>query len=134
MKITKAHYEVSVPAGRYFLGDPCYTVPSTLWGKLLESCDYFDQPIGKVNGHKVLAFRTAHGDGLYTDQNDHQYPVDAGLIGLVPEALVDTEKLSNYRLNVGKWVDVPHYMVCTGSDGLMEFGNTTINTQDPHWD
>lgn len=131
MKITKTHYQVSVPAGRYFLGDPCYTVPNNLWGTLLQSCDFFDQPIGEVNGHKVLAFPTAQGDGLYEDQNGHEYPVDAGLIGLVPEALVDMEKLSKYRGGVGKWLEVSHYILCTGEDGVMEFGNITIDTK---WD
>ena len=44
MKISKV--EVEVPAGRYILGDPCYAVPDSEWMELLESCNYFENPIG----------------------------------------------------------------------------------------
>lgn len=78
---------VRVPAGAYYLGDPCYTVPNDMWMELLGTCDFFGVPIGTVGGQQVVAFRTAWGDGLYQGSDGFQYPVDAGLIGLVPIAL-----------------------------------------------
>ena len=32
MTVTAKAWTVTVPAGRYFLGDPCYAVPSEYWG------------------------------------------------------------------------------------------------------
>ena len=32
-------WTAKVPAGSYFLGDPCYAVPSHLWNELLDSCE-----------------------------------------------------------------------------------------------
>ena len=74
---------VYVPAGKYVIGDPCYTVPDADWHKLLESCDYFNRPIGISGGFEVLAFPTKYGDGVYRDQVGRKYPVDAGLIGCI---------------------------------------------------
>lgn len=81
MEITKQHttYEITVPAGEYFLGDPCYPFPhdgeyKDDWSALLNSTTreltdggYFDgNPIGEVRGFKILAFNTAYGDGATT--------------------------------------------------------------------
>ena len=46
MKISKV--EVEVPAGKYILGDPCYAVPDSEWMELLESCEFFNSPIGTI--------------------------------------------------------------------------------------
>jgi len=78
---------VTMPAGKYVLGDPCYCFPQdkhNLWMKLLESCEFFQEPIGEVSGAKILGFSTAYGDGGYPGSDGFNYPVDAGLIGLVP--------------------------------------------------
>ena len=90
MKISKV--EVEVPAGKYILGDPCYAVPDSEWMELLESCDYFENPIGKITRHDksyyhIVAFSTRWGDGCYRGTDGNSYPVDAGLIGLVPLAV-----------------------------------------------
>ena len=75
---------ITVPAGTYFLGDPCYAVPDEHWLPLLEASDFFkDEDHGEVAGHTVYAFGTG-GDGCFEDQDGHEYPVDSGLIGLTP--------------------------------------------------
>lgn len=97
--------QVEVPAGVYVMGDPCYSIPYETpdgrnpWLGLLHSCDFFqDKPVGSVSVDgkevKVAAFGTAYGDGYYAadvidrakiETDDSVYfPVDAGLIGLVP--------------------------------------------------
>lgn len=101
---------VTVPAGAYYLGDPCYVFHndergSEQWSALLDDSDYFGAggtpeggPLGFVEvpvdpAHPedsaltrlpVVAFRTAYGDGGYEDREGHSYSVDAGMIGLVP--------------------------------------------------
>lgn len=124
MKVPTHHL---VPAGTYALGDPSYVVPDELWGVLTRDADYFEQPIGHVTyggtQHRVLAFRTAHGDGCYKGSDGHDYCVDSGLIGLVPRALVRADSYPR-----------PHFVtfrvdaVCYASRGRLYFGDISINT------
>jgi hypothetical protein len=131
--VGRGHWTVIVPAGKYVLGDPCYAVPDHLWIDLLESCGIFGldedgSPVGFINGHHVLGFSTAYGDGCYGGSDGYFYGVDAGLIGLVP-----------YELAVGQeWggqsrvVEFTVNTVCTNRGGVMQFGNIEIDTLD--WD
>jgi len=120
---------VSVPAGRYWLCDPCYAVPSNLWNDLLDSNNCFDNPVGKVkasdgNIYHVLAFGTAYGDGVYADQFGNQFPVDAGLIGLTPVGLAESVPFG------ATLVEFTHDTTCWGHAGVMDFGKHKINTRD----
>lgn len=124
MRITKINHEVIVPAGAYWLGDPCYAVPNELWDELLASNGCFECPVGTVKKHKVLGFGTAYGDGVYTDQFGNEYPVDAGLIGLTPVGLTVGEPFGSHK------VVFKHDTLCTGDDGVMRFGDIKINTRD----
>jgi hypothetical protein len=125
---------VLVPAGTYFLGDPCYAVPDALWDDLLQSCDYFQSnPIGEVKGHKVLAFNTKYGDGTYVDQNGNEFGVDAGMIGLVPEALIDKDEMcanhgKDFNNHPGLWVEFHNEVICSTDGSLLKFGTYRINT------
>lgn len=128
MEIVATHHEVIVQSGKYFLGDPCYAVPDELWHDLLESCSFFNTPIGTAGKHKVLGFGTAYGDGEYTDQYGNEFPVDAGLIGLVPEELVDTEHLKQYGDLPGLWVTFNGPTKCKSDGKVLVFGKHRIDT------
>jgi hypothetical protein len=94
--------------GTYIIGDPCYFVPDDKWNEVLESSKFFSAKedgsalgyfIGK-NGEKVcvIAFETAYGDGVYTDNHGHEFPVDAGLIGF-NKVYMSSDKLHlNFRI------------------------------------
>lgn len=128
------NHAVLVPAGDYFLGDPCYAVPDIHWSPLLESCDCFNQvPVGEVNGFKVLSFVTAYGDGTYKDQLGNEYPVDAGMIGLVPVGLIDqAEMKAMYPSYIpGKMVTFDHEVRASCQGGRLTFGQYVINTDLP---
>ena len=119
---------VLIRAGQYVLGDPCYTTPDDDWLPLLESCDYFrGSPVADIGGGKtILGFGTMHGDGCYYDNFGSSYPVDAGLLGLVP--------IEYAQLNEGKLY--PDHIVNFDKDtraidnggGRLIFGQYTINT------
>ena len=134
MKVCKV--EVEVPAGQYILGDPCYAVPDDEWMELLESCDYFENPIGKITRrdksyYRIVAFSTRWGDGCYRGTDGNSYPVDAGLIGLVPVEAVDMDALRDDLCTVVTF-DKP--TKCgTDGDGKLRFGHITIDT-DPAQD
>jgi hypothetical protein len=140
MTVRTVAWEVGVPAGTYFLGDPCYAVPDPDWIPLLQSCGYFgarqpSSPLGKVNGYQVLAFGTAHGDGLYHDQEGRAYGVDAGMIGLVPEAAFGPEAQGQVTMALlGQIVTFTHEVIArTDGHGRLEFGPYRINTaSDDH--
>ena len=124
--------QVVVPAGKYWLCDPCYAVPEGLWMQLLNSCDFFNEPVGTITDshgavHHVLAFGTAYGDGRYVDQHGNTYPVDAGLIGLTPVELGDP---NGYIGALGTLVEFTGDTMCTNDGGRMRFGEYKINTLD----
>lgn len=120
---------VTVPAGRYFLGDPCYAVPGGLWMPLLESCGDFDaSPVGKVGGIEVLAFSTAWGDGTYYDQFENEFPVDAGLIGLTPIDLALQRETLGRLASMGLVVEFKTETLCVKADGQLRFGQYVIET------
>jgi hypothetical protein len=120
---------VAVPAGRYFLGDPCYAVPDEHWSDLLASCEIFDKPVGAVAGTEVLAFGTFYGDGTYPDQCGRLYSVDAGLIGLTPAAFA-TKYDALYLSKLGQWVEFDEDVVAETEGGLLSFGPYVIQTAD----
>jgi hypothetical protein len=131
---------VTVPPGEYFLGDPGYAVGSHEdWMHLLNSCNFFqDGPVGELpDGTKVLAFPTAYGDGLYFDDNEdevNRYPVEAGLIGLVPvspasEAALADHSGKGYNGPLMNRVQFDEPAFCANKNGRMDFGDYRIDTR-----
>ena len=131
MQASSLGWDVSVAAGSYFVGDPCYAVPEGLWGDLLASCDFFTQPVGTLPGFQVLAFCTRHGDGTYSDNEGASYPVDAGLIGLTPTSLAQQRADFDRLGGLGRFVTFESRTRCTAdARGLLEFGRISINTDE----
>ena len=83
---------VTLDAGDYWLGDPCYVIWDAHWIPWLEATDYRNQTnlIGVIPGtdHEAVGFSTSYGDGVYpltvNGEEVFQLPVDAGMIGFVP--------------------------------------------------
>lgn len=119
---------VTVPPGAYLLADPCYAVPAELWEELLESCNYFETPVGNVQGRQVLAFPTAYGDGSYVGSDGFTYGVDSGLIGLTPLSLVPEHERAPLS-TLGAVVTLVVPTLCTWREGLMTFGALRIDTR-----
>lgn len=77
-----------MPAGRYYIGDPCYVFKDG-WSKILGKTNYLNGPYPDDIKDKIWAHGTMYGDGGYFDQYGFEYGVDAGLIGVVHESLVE---------------------------------------------
>lgn len=100
----KYRYEVSatLPAGSYYLGDPCYCVRDALWVKFAEvTIDYEkehskENPLGlhafEFEGVQCLSFATGVGDGSWYDEDGNRYGVDSGGLGLTPGELCDRDE------------------------------------------
>ena len=82
---TLTSLKIKVPAGIYYVGDPCYHIPDSKWDDVLVATDYFTNPVFSDGEHYVLGVGTVYGDGVYYDQNGNEYPVDSGTLGLVSE-------------------------------------------------
>lgn len=122
-------YVGNLPAGEYYLGDPCYVIAEDEWLNFCHLLSTFDREkmqevslctngmIAEFNGHKVFVTSTNCGDGSYRDQLGNSYPVDAGLIGLIPLALCTKRfdglghkfeaKSQPIKISVttGRWID-----------------------------
>lgn len=38
----------TAPAGKYFLGDPCYVFSHEAWGKILDDSKFFEEPYTEI--------------------------------------------------------------------------------------
>lgn len=123
-----------VPAGKYYLCDPCYVISNADdWVGFLESCSPEDSAglsghyEALLDGTKVLAFATAHGDGNYYDQHGNSFSVDSGLLGLIPcnysPGYGDIER-------VGTQIEFTEDTLCFTRDGILTFGNHIIDTEE----
>ena len=100
-KITRTAGRVQMPAGEYYVGDPCYTVPYDRWVEWLEAAGYRDEDrilLAPLDGHPVLGISTQYGDGSYEDQHGADYLVDSGLIGLVPVEVAGEDDGLSYKI------------------------------------
>ena len=130
--------KISIPAGWYYIGDPCYAIShdtegSQAWDAILTSANIFDDCIkGNWSGFEVYASPTAYGDGVYIDQNaEYEFGVDAGLIGVIPVALVEHFEGRNaaYALNLIEFEhDFIFETVQHENKGLITIGHLRITT------
>ena len=126
-------------AGRYYVGDPCYVI-NERWHEYLD-CWYEDEPF---DGHPVAMFHTQYGDGVYRGSDGYGYSVDAGLIGVVPDALIEYPCEGQTPIDLlGSIVDFEEPFTCTRTgNGTLKFGHITIETggtddeeeEDDDWD
>ena len=118
----------NMPAGKYFLGDPCYFFSDKShdeWLHFLAVNDYYDsEGAGFLAGTnlKTCVFPTRYGDGEYTDDYGRQYGVDSGLIGLIP--YLDGSDIPSY-VHV---VEFEKDFECFNDNGYLNFGDIAIDT------
>lgn len=126
---------VTMPAGKYYVGDPCYSVPGHRWMEWLEAAKY-DEPgirylVADLDGRPVLGIGTMFGDGEYPGDDGNSYPVDAGLIGVVPVELADVTFSGGVQE-----VDFPgDFQCCWDDSGIITLGHIEIDTDpdDQDW-
>lgn len=119
---------ITIPAGRYILGDPCYAIRDDDWSFYLEAAGWLEERLPEgifvlFKGAPVLSFRTAHGDGEFTGSDGRNYGVDAGLIGLVHESIGSISVENSQRV-----VEFLEPTVCVRDEGTLRFGNIVIET------
>ena len=102
----------------FFIGDICYVLDDKVydgvWGNLHDYMDGIFEVPGTDTCFAVAA--AADGDGEYYDEEGNNYPVDAGVIGVVPLELVENSD----GLNLGRVVMIPGTAIFDGSDGVFD--------------
>ena len=100
----------------FAIADPCYVLSDNVyydfWGKKKKFADgVFD-----YEGSSFAIAGTAYGDGVYYDNHDHEYPVDAGVIALIPLELVSDKS----GLNSGAVIQIPGKAEFVCEDGVFD--------------
>lgn len=126
-----------LPAGTYYIGDPCYVFNDDYWSdicnKLFANEDWKNMNKIVINETFIYMASTFYGDGEYKDQFMNSYPVDAGLLGIVPISIIqENNKISvddiiSKHLGVIKTFD-SDFEVFRDEDGVFYFGDIIIDT------
>lgn len=116
--------KVTLPAGKYFIGDPCYVISDENWEKL--GASGFPDGENNVLDASMFMAGTAYGDGEYTDGKYCRYPVDSGTLGAVPSSLIG--KIEGRKL--GFYGDYPNGLEIEYDGHGFTFGEIHIETED----
>jgi hypothetical protein len=123
-----------LPAGRYIIGDPCYHIPGDQWPDVIYQAGAFADRTWSnfttFDGRQgtVVAFQTFEGDGLYKDLVGREFPVDSGLIGIIPFGDIDPRELDLKSAHV---IEFTAPFTCRETnEGTLIFGYIEINTAD----
>jgi hypothetical protein len=122
IKELHTRHTFSLPAGRYWIGDPCYAIRGDDWFDFLNVAE--DDGTNTYKDDEFLVVSTG-GDGGW-DYNGEHYFVDAGMLAVIPIALVD-----EYANNKGVFIDLTddsEVGYITNDFGLMEVfaGEVTV--------
>ena len=114
-----------LPAGRYYLGDPCYGFSPEDWDALCDQTDCFRSgPVVSYKGQEMVVFPTACGDGEYPDNPGNVYGVDSGLLAAVPVGLMSRDPID------GRVVDTEgQKLICHDDHGCINLGFGIIDTR-----
>lgn len=120
-KFVKLFFDDSVVADieskeGFYIGDICYALKEEI----------YEGVWGSQNGYKDGCFTdpessfefavagTEHGDGCYTDNYGAAYPVDAGVIGLVPLELVKKSAIEDPDGTISRTPGIAHFEATNG--------------------
>lgn len=123
---------MKLPAGTYFIGDPCYCFDDhDKWMKLLDHCDFFSGcEVFMFEGKAMFGAGTMYGDGCYLDQDFNEYSVDAGLIGATPVEFLGSKYSRAEMERLGQFVTFAEDVDAYEDDGDIVIGHIRIVTGD----
>jgi hypothetical protein len=128
VEIVREITEVTMPAGEYWVGDPCYAVPREQWQTWLDASWAVEGSggilIADIDRSPVLGIATAFGDGVYEAEDGTSFPVDAGMIGLVS---VDVAR-PDVRDDLMVRRDFAEAVVCRRDGAQITIGDFVIRT------
>jgi hypothetical protein len=123
----------------YWVGDLCY-VMHDCWPEVCNLVfpdgDSYTENRGAMklkDGREFVIFGTAHGDGVYEDQNGREYPVDAGCIGAIRKSDIRDTDLWSEGGNLHEFPEGAVQSESYYDDGLIVIGGTVRIDTDPEY-
>ena len=117
----------ALPSGSYYIGDICYALNRTMYDKVFGGTGYSSGLYTSKKG-QFLVSNTYEGDGSYDGTDGFSYSVDACVIGIVSQDLIEGKP------HGGKVYNFPTGVNVTMDDGLFIFNSEEfkfqINTRD----
>ena len=128
---------MTMPAGKYYVGDLCYVMSDEEWEEFcsitIVGNKCVDGEFQFADGRRFATYGTAFGDGTYHDQYGHSYSVDAGLIGCILVSNIRNSKYENL-LDLGAIIEFDADFATSGGrgeknwDGDIQIGHMVIET------
>lgn len=128
---------MSMPAGRYYIGDLCYVMSDDEWDEFcsitIKGQECLDGEFSLRDGRRFATYGTRWGDGMYQDNYGKSYCVDAGLIGCIRMEDIRAEKYDNLE-SLGAIHEFATDFVTGGGrgsrnwTGTIQFGRVLIET------
>jgi hypothetical protein len=114
-------------AGKYYIGDLCYVMHEK-WTEFCNSTDN-EGTLQKLSDNRTFWWHsTAYGDGVFTDQLDKEYPVDAGLIGIIDASSIAA--IPENDIELGNVIEFPSDFEVEYIDGTFYIGHVVIDTAE----
>lgn len=137
---TAEHPSNLLPAGDYYMGDPCYVL-GPIWddvcAAMFQGTNSGHDGVYRLGDLGLAAIAgTAHGDGVYISNDGSEFGVDAGCLSVVSfeaVALVNNIHLSEvegFIENFGAAYNFEDDFYCDVQGGVITFDDVVINTDD----
>lgn len=140
----KIKEKLSLPAGAYYIGDPCYILTAEIYDRILmpsayeaernrrNSYEFYSNPNNEYTQRGVV-MRTLHGDGCFTSNIGFTFPVDSGQIACIDIACIGIrEGIHNCidRRTVYLYTASKPFDCVRHDNGVLRFNSVSINTSD----
>jgi hypothetical protein len=125
--LTMSEVNKTYPAGKYYIGDICYALSSTVyelqWGEKHKYATGTFEATYKGVSDTFSVNSTCWGDGLYVDDvNDLEFCVDSGTIGIVPINLCNQKNIKDNKIECGHIIESTTPVEFHSQDGLFVIG------------
>lgn len=140
----KFQEKFTLPAGAYYIGDPCYILNDEIYHKILmplvfeslrnrrNAYEFYSNPNNEYTQRGVV-MHTLEGDGLYPSNTGLFFAVDSGQIACIDMACIGITEDIDYAVsknsvciyNFNKPFNCVRY-----DNGVLRFNSVSINTGD----
>jgi len=130
---------MTMPAGRYYVGDLCYVIKDNSdWDTICSNAFPPGHNYRGIDGEFTLAdgrdgrryamYSTAHGDGDYTDRQGRHYAVDSGSIGCILVDDIPNIDDEGVYIDLGQIITFDLPFETHSHEGVIYFGDVSIDT------
>lgn len=125
---TKAIEKFVLPAGEYYLADPCYVLPRGDYDYIIDHLN--EQLIHLKDGTSIALFHAEGGDNIYADKTGRHYAVDSGTIAAIPIQIGAPDSPQMEDRQFFHRVNFERDFKCFDDNGVLHFGQVEINTRE----